>query len=268
MSKIADLYADQIKRNFKVFYANWEPGGPVELGDYGIMNGNIFTPVGKLKNDFAEFKGNVIEVADDATKDHKEFKSEGGVQVNMATKGSLSASGTTLAKASLEIKFTKKDSVFFNAAECTTTRISNKVKVGKILKSLLDDDRWEKRYCVVTELVTAGKTLVAISQSNDSAISFEADSPTLERINLTDASIKINLASERSIGYKVDAGEGLIILLGLCKMKNAFPWIDGAEFEPKTFKMTESTMLQIENEPKIKTENNSDELYFGQMGKE
>jgi hypothetical protein len=117
------------------------PGAPIELGDYGIMDGNIFIHMGKLKNDFEAFAGDVIQLSTDPTKDLMEFKSESGVDVNFMAKGSVNAAGTTLAKAALEIKFSEKDAVFFNAADCTTTRIANKAKVGDILMQMLEDKK-------------------------------------------------------------------------------------------------------------------------------
>lgn len=265
MSSIANLYTDEVKKHFKVLYANWIPGSPIELGDYGIMEGNIFIPVGKLKNDFNEFQGDVIQINADPLKDHNEFISESGVEVSFGAKGSVNSAGTTLAKATLEIKFSNKNSIFFNAAECTTTRITNKAKVGEILKELLKNERWQKEYCVVTDLVKAGKTIVAISQSNNSGISFEADSPAIEKINLGDASVKFNLTSERSIGYKVDAVEGLDLLMGLCKIKNPFLWWGGG-FKPKTFMLSDTMKFRIENTAAIKTEDSIDDLIFGQLG--
>jgi hypothetical protein len=264
----ADLYSDQIKKHFKIFYANWEPGGPIELGQYGILQGNIFIPVGKLEADFPqEFPKNTIQLASDPTKDQKEFKSERGVEVTLNAKGTLNAAGVPLAKAGLEIKFTKEDSIFFNAAECTTTRISNKAKIGETIKTLFKANKWRKEYCVVTDVVTAGKTIIAVSRSSNSAITFEAETPGIEKIDLADASIKLGLKTEKNIGYKVDAKDGLNILIGLCKIKNPFPW-NGPVFKPQKMKMTKSMHFRIENEPQIKTEASPDELYFGQLGME
>jgi len=267
MSKIANLYADEIKKHFKILYANWEPGGPLELGNYGFMDGNVFIPQGKLQDDFPEFNGNTIQIMQDPTKDQKEFKSEEGIEVILSAKGSVNPQGVSLTKALLEIKFSKKNSVYFNASGCTTTRIGNKAQVGDILKKLYKNDKWKKEYCVVTDLVKAEKAIVTISQSDNSAISFEADSPAVEKINLADASIKLSLSSEKNIGYKVPADEGVILLMGLCKIKNPFLWWGGG-FKPQPLKMTESMMYKMENAPGIKTEESADELIFGQMGKD
>lgn len=267
MSKIANLYANAVKNNFKVLFANWEPGGPIELGDYGILSDNIFIPVGKLKNDFEEFKGDVIQITLDPTQDHKEFKSEKGVEVNLVAKGAFNPQGVQLAKASIEIKFSSEDSIFFNAAGCSTSRIANKAKIGQIIKELKKQDKWEKKWCVVTDLVHAGKTLIAISQSSNSGLTLEADSPALEKINLADASIKLSPSFERSIGYKVVADEGLNLLIGLCKLKNPFI-IGPSQFKPRTMRMTASMEYNVENDNHIKTEESGDELIFGQLGKE
>ena len=267
MNSMAKLYTDEIKRHFKVLFANWIPGSPVELGDYGILDGNIFIQLGKLKDDFDEFKGDVIQTSPDPTKDHKEFKSDKGVEVNLLAKGSLNAQGVPLAKATLDIRFEKENAIFFNAAGCATTSITNKAKIGEIIKALAKNKRWEKKWCVITDVVNAGKTLVAISQSSNSGITLEASSPVLENINLDDVSVKLNSKFEKSIGYKINADEGLNLLIGLCKLKNAFSMTRGG-FRPSTMGITDSMEYQIENDPSIITENSLDELIFGQLGKD
>lgn len=268
MSNVAELYAQQLKKHFKILFANWEPGTPLRLGDYGILvGGNIFVPQGNLQADFTEFSGDAIKTVTDSTKDQKEFKSESGVEVSFNAKGSLNPQGVELAKASLEIKFSSESSVFFNAAECETIRIANKVEVGDKLRQLLKNRKWDKRYCVVTDLVLSGKTIVAISQSKDSSISFEAESPEIEKINLGDASLKLNLTSNKDIGYKVDAKDGLVVLIGLSKIKNPFPWWTKDRFDQKkAFYMTHQMMHVVEDE--LDAEENIDELIFSQLGME
>ncbi|NRA93668.1 MAG: hypothetical protein HRU26_13495 [Psychroserpens sp.] len=267
MSKVATLYSNEVKKNFKIFYANWEPGGPIQLGDYGVLDRNIFIPVGNIFNEFTEFQGDVVVIREDDKKDNKSFKSDKGVDVALRSKGTLNSAGNELAKAELEIKFSKENAIFFNAAECVTNRIVNKAEIGKILKQLLKAKKWKKRYCVVTDIVKAGKTIIAISESRSSEISFSASSDQVSSINLSDASVGLDFKSEKSIGYRVDAQDGLDILFGLCKLKNPFPWWNGPDFRPK-FAMNSSMLYSIENESDIKTETDSEDLFFGQLGME
>src|SRR5690606_13093943 len=259
---IAKLYSREVKRNFKVLFANWLPGSPIELGDYGIMRGDIFVPMGKLKNDFPEFAGDVIQTELDPTSDHKEFKSGDGIEVRFSPKGSITAGGAPLAKASLEVAFSRENSVFFDAAECRTTRIANKARLGEIVKSLMAQDRWNRKFCVVTEVVQAGRTTIAISSGRDSSISFEADSPAIQNINLADAGIGFSVARERDIGYKLNAPNGLSILIGLCKMKSPF-LTPVKNFSPLETLDTLSNGAEVAEE--VDTEVSVDELTFGQL---
>src|SRR5690606_21164573 len=120
---IAKLYSREVKRNFKVLFANWLPGSPIELGDYGIMRGDIFVPMGKLKNDFPEVAGDVIQPELDSTREHKEVKSGDGIEVRFSPRGSITAGAALLAKASLEVALSRDNSVLFSPAEGRTTRI-------------------------------------------------------------------------------------------------------------------------------------------------
>jgi hypothetical protein len=232
MKPIANVYAEAVRKHFKVFYANWEPGVPISLGDYGYLKEDIFVPMGNLVDDFVEFQNNFLKIITDPTKDHKEFKSESGIDVNFLPEGTVNIQGTTLAKALLEIQFSTENAVYFNALGCTTSRISNKVKLGETLETLINKRQWEKRFCVVTDLVVADKAIIAISNSNSSGISFDVSSPLMQQIDIADANVKLNLKTEKNIGYKIPANEGLMLLIGLCKFKSSFMF-KFPKFEPK-----------------------------------
>lgn len=236
MSSTANLYADEVKKHFRTLFANWEPGTELRLGDYGTLHGNLFVPEGNLEEDFPDnFPQDFLIIRKDETNDHKEFRSESGVDVTFSAKGSIGAAGVPLAKATLEVQFGQKDAIFFDAADCRTERISNKAKVGEVLAELYARDEWESKYCVVTDLVIAGRTILAISQSDSASITIEASSDQVAQIDLSDADVKVGFTSVRSIGYKVEAKQGLHLLMGLCQYKGGFLGINEG-FRPRTIK--------------------------------
>ncbi len=258
---VAKLYTDELKRNFKILFANWEPGTPLELGVYGLLSNNIFVPLGNIKQLGVNF-----DVVTDLVKDEKEFKSEGGVEVKFNPKASVTVTPGVSVNANLEIKFTRGKSIFFHAAECSTNRIADKVKLGKDLKNLLKKGDWKKKYVVVTDLVDSGNTIIAVSDSKDANITFQASSPTIENINLADASIDLTVTTRKDIGYKVEAVKGLQILMGLCKFKNPFPLLGDGSIMPIKMASSKELSTLIEDAPEIKTEQSPDDLYFGQLG--
>jgi len=50
MQSIADIYATTLHDQLKQ-YATWQPGTRVELGDYGELNGDIFSIRGNIVRD-------------------------------------------------------------------------------------------------------------------------------------------------------------------------------------------------------------------------
>ena len=81
MSKsIAKVYANTVKINQRILYGVWEPGFPVQLGDYGVMKGNIFTQLGNI-SEFEELKNFGLKIRNDDTQDPKTFTSNKGVPI-------------------------------------------------------------------------------------------------------------------------------------------------------------------------------------------
>jgi hypothetical protein len=261
-SSIAKIYADTVRENQRVLYGVWEPGFPVQLGDYGVMKGNIFVQLGNLR-DIDEMRNFKITKRTDNTKDEKFFTSQKGVQFELKPKVAASTKGAPI-KASIDINFTKENSVFFNAAECQFEMIENKFQVGQKLLEIYKQgkDKWKREFVLVTDRVIAKRALILISTSNDYSISFEADSK-ITAIDLAKASLGLSMKSQKSSGYKVVTEEGLTPLIGLSKIQSKFLWI-GSDFKPISAKYNKMMVETIQDSPNIKTERNSEDLMFAQ----
>lgn len=255
---LGPIYTKQVKENFRTLWANWEPGNPIKLGDFGIMENKIFVFMGNIK-DF----GITFKTRTDDTSDHKFFTSKEGVSYSLNAKADVPVAGVINAKAGLEISFSKENSIFFNAAECKTHMIENKHNLGIELQKLKQQKKWPRRYVAVTDIIVSEKAIIAISGSNNSKINFEAKAPEIEAIDLADASLNLGVTHEESIGYKVDGKEGLVLLLGLCKFQSRF-LSSNDKFKP--FKSTVNPMMisAMQDTDDFQTEESEDDLYFGQ----
>ena len=253
-----EIYTDAVYNNFKPLHANWEPGRPVQLGDYGVMKGRTFVHLGNIKDLGVNFSERADETSDD-----KQFTSTSDVNVTFHAKGTTTA-GVVNAKAGLEVAFGSKDAVFFNAADCTYNMIADKAAVGKRILALNDKEEWQREWVVVTDLVKAGATTVAISGGASASILFEAKGD-VDRIDLADASIGLSVKSSKNVGYRVVAANGLYPLIGLCKIQSAFL------FWPREFRPLSASIGDFhirgarEDSPRIKTEDTAASLYFGQL---
>jgi hypothetical protein len=258
MSTIVKIYTEAVRENLKPLFANWDPSKPVDLGDYGVLVDDVLINIGNIRDIGINF-----DVKEDTTPDRKSFSSEGSTEVKLNTKGAANISGSINAKATLEINFGSKDAVFFNAAECKYSMIRDKAAIEKEVMKFYKAQKWERNWAVVTDIVQAGATTIAISGANNASVIFEA-SGDVEKINLADASIGLSISNQKNVGYVIDAQKGLTPLIGLSKIQSKFLWF-GDKYKPLCTFYSANLLSVIRNSPNIRTEESEDDLYFGQL---
>jgi hypothetical protein len=123
---------------------------------------------------------------------------------------------------------------------------------------------WQREWAIVTDLVEAESTTLAVSGADQAAIAFEATSD-VPYIDLADAAIGLEVKMASNIGYQVVAEKGLVPLFGLCKIQNAFLWW-GDEFNPLSRRMTDLNVRRaLEDSPLVRTEESDEALFFAQL---
>lgn len=133
MKSIGEIYTESVRENLKPLFANWEPGKPVELGDYGQLDGATFIHIGNVKD-----LGISFETRYDETKDRKSFSSRGSAEIKFHSKGAAPIKGIASVKAKLEVNFSSEEAVFFNAAECHYFMMKNKSALGREIMKLYE----------------------------------------------------------------------------------------------------------------------------------
>jgi len=256
---VSSIYANEIHANLRPLFANWEPSQPIKLGDYGALEDNIFIRFGNITDmgiNFGERKDN--------RKDQKFFASKGSTELKFNGAGSAPAAGTVNVKASLEVDFSSDRSVFFNAADCEYSIINNKSALGDEVMRRYKNQQWNRGWVVVTDIITAGATTLAVSGSSSSSIVFEATG-NVPNINLADGSVGLTIKTAKNVGYQVVSAPGLVPLMALCRIKPGFLWFrDG--FRPLTLTMMNPAAIRaLEDAPQVETEGSEEELYFGQI---
>ncbi len=221
MATIAQIYTSALYRNFKPLYANWDPDQPIQLGSFGLLRGRTYTPLGQFDN------AALLKEVTNPNPSQKTFASRGGTQVTFHAAGSAPAGGIALANAAVEIGFSSEDAVFFNAADCKFSSVADKVKLGKEIMKRYRDKSWEREWVIVTDLIRAGSTTIVVSGSTNASILLEATGG-VQQINLADASLKLSVRNSRNVGYQTVSKEGVVPLIGLCKVQWKF-------FRPKDF---------------------------------
>lgn len=258
MSTIVEIYTEAVRQNLRPLFANWEPGKPVELGDYGTLVDDFLITVGNIRD-----LGITFGVSTDTTTDRKSFSSGGFTEIKLTAKGAANVSGTINAKATLEINFGSKEAVFFNAAECKFSMIRDKAAIAREVMRRYNADKWERDWAVVTDIVEAGATTIVISGADNASVIFEA-SGDVQKIDLANASIGLNITNQKNVGYVIDAQNGLTPLIGLSKIQSTFLWF-GDKYKPLYTLHSPRVLSAARNSSNIQTEESQDDVYFGQL---
>lgn len=239
MTKLASTLTRTLRKHFKPFYTNFPPGRPLELGDVGFLRDKQFIRQGNLR----DIDGiSPITVRPDSNGNHYEFSSSGEVSLGFTGKGQVDATGVVAAKAKVDISFSKKRAVFFNAADCTVESIDNLLVVGDEVMSLWREKRWNPRMVIVTTLVRAGNMTLVVSGSSGASIEIQADADAVQDLDLTDAGIGLTARSSKSLAFKSVGETGHNPLLSVSGVRKRF-WrpddftlksiaVEGAEANP------------------------------------
>lgn len=225
MARIWEVYTNDIHQNFKSYYANWPPNVPIRLGDFGILDHNLFKRKGNVKE---IFNVNFDVRSGEEEKSNYEYKSSDSTEITFSAKGQ-GGNGPVSLKASVTLDFSRSDSVFFFAAGCDHRSIENEIGLGSNILKIFDEEKWDDEWVIVTRVVVAAATTVIISSGDNASITLETDARP-SGIDLADASMRLGLRHEKNIGFKVITQQGLIPLLAFSKV-NVHWWSRDASLE-------------------------------------
>ncbi len=190
-------YITEMHQAFGYLFANWVPQDKIALGDYGRFQKGVFHRDGRLE----ELNIKVQRGAPDEARALYQYHSKNSSSAQLKLRGS-GRLAEARAKAGLEIKFTDANSVFFNAAGCALSTVTNLSAIGDEVRGRLENDTWDYDWVVVTSLIEAKSTTAIISTSSHGAIVFNAECD-VPHIDLADAALKLGVTSESNIGLKL-----------------------------------------------------------------
>lgn len=213
---VATAYCKQIRQGLRR-HAAFPPDLPVALGDFGRLHDHVFERLGSVHQ-----LGLTFDVVQGTGKSSYSFKSQGGVDVSLIAKGEVGPGGAPVARAGLDLQFSKADAVFFAASGVTVKVIDNLRTLEERLIELLDEGRWEADFYVVTELSVAARTTAVAASSADSSIRLEASNPSLDVIHLGDASLELQVKRSRNTGLEIITEAGHTPLMQLARLRGLF----------------------------------------------
>jgi hypothetical protein len=195
MSGMAQRYCSELHREFQNLHAVWEPGNPLKLGDFGVMDGSVFRKKGNI-----EQKGVSVVIEPDDDSKYFSYKTAASTEVKFYANGEAPVGGTVNGRAKIEILFSNENSIFFNATDCRHDGVKDLEKIGDSLMDLLENDKWDMDYMVVTGILRARATTIVISATSGSSILLEAGA-NVPTIDLRDANIGLSIKHDNKLSF-------------------------------------------------------------------
>lgn len=201
------------------YYATWNPGLPLKLGDIGTFKGNVFTKISDLESLNITF-----DTREDSTKTPLEHNSQGGVTITMKISGTIAPQGSVLtnADAGFVVEFGKENATLFKANNTTTPSIKDTIKLGKEIVKQFEEGVWDKSWVIITEVVEAESATIIISNSSNGKMELKANA-NLNAPNFDIADAKFNFSPQFSRGLetKIISTEGLTPLFKVMGIKTS-----------------------------------------------
>jgi hypothetical protein len=123
---------------------------------------------------------------------------------------------------------------------------------------------WDREWAVITDIVNAGATTIAVSGGTTSSVVFQA-SGNVPQIDLADASISFSVVSSSNVALQIAAEQGLSPLIGLSKIQHTFLFL-GNKFSPamliNNLGLVNRLQDTIKTDKSVSPEN---PIYFGQF---
>ncbi|MBK7214324.1 MAG: hypothetical protein IPH88_13700 [Bacteroidales bacterium] len=252
MASAQGQYTDELKRKFG-YYATWNPGVPLKLGDIGTLKDNVFTRLSTLEDFKIKF-----DIRPDETKTPLEHNSQGSVSVTTKLSGTVAPQGSALTNldAGIIVEFTKENSTLFKANNTTSPSIKDAIKLGNQILELYKKGKWNKNWVIITELVEAENATIIISNNSNGKIELKAnaniDAPTFD---IADAEFKFSTQFSRGLETKIISAEGLTPLFKIMGIKTRI-------FLPPIFKSANVQPFDLLTPDSARNEHKND-IFFG-----
>jgi endonuclease G len=246
-------YTSDLKKKFG-YYATWNPGLTLKLGDIGIIKSNVFRKIGELQKLGIEFS---VEL--DTTPTDLKYSSKGSVSLTTKLSGAATMPGSSLGQldAGILVEFTKENAILFQANNTLTHLINDTIHLGEAVLELFKAGKWDKNWVVITELVVAPSATILISNASGAKIELKANAQVnAPALDIANAKLQLSTQFSRAMETEIISKEGLTPLFNVMGIKTSL-------FSSPDFKAMGITGIDLLTPEKASDQNNKGKVFFG-----
>lgn len=214
---VIKFYLKNLNKKSQGYRATWLPSTPLQIGDFGVLENNVFSVEGNLKDMGIEFTTRESENPSDI-----DFSSENGINITFKASGDPVLEGSALkeAEAGVNIKFNNDKSYVFKLKGFKDTIISNLGEIKtKILKQFKDGE-WPKNRVIINKLLTANSATILISGEAGISVDLKATAEVgTENMDIANADLGFELAAGQKLSTEIIGQAGVTPLYRVVGIK-------------------------------------------------
>ena len=223
MASIAEMYCSEVKKDTRVYFAQWLPNTTIELGTVGVLNGHVFIPKTSLAEQGITGIG---EVADPSStpldiQSHKDVK----VTLKLAGQVSTGAPSIPQANAGVVVEFGHQGAYVIKAGASYEPRLANVARLEDEILARFKAGSWKKEWVVVSQLVKTPKASILVAQTSSAKVEITAqgDATVGQAVKLGDVKFSFDITSESGKVYNFLDANDVTPLFQLVGVKRRFP---------------------------------------------
>jgi hypothetical protein len=220
MAGSEDVYTSTMLTRFG-YLATWYPGTQLSLGLIGVLEGRTFIPKSSIRTLGVKF----TTTKDPSTDKKLQFKSSKSIQLHSKVKGSVLNVAPTIpkAKAGVAITFRRETGVVFGARGIGSTRIADVVALEAAIWDLWDRFLWDESWVVITELLSAQKTSILVSEGGEAKVELQASgSAKAGPIDVGDLAAGFKVVSSSGMHTQIVGESGMTPLFRAIRVRDSF----------------------------------------------
>lgn len=197
-------YVKEVKKEIGEL-ATWPPIDHVEIGSYGELRDGKFHRIGNIRT--LEWS---YTTQRDQTPGDMFFSSTDKVEVAFKAAGSAAPAGSGLAigDAGFAITFHKEGGVFFKAGGVVKEQIVDTAPIRQAMLRAYLNDKWNKRWVVITEVHEAADIVVLVSKKNgvNADLKVKGEVTAAPNVANADVEVMVTSGSEALVSWTADKG--------------------------------------------------------------
>ncbi|MBT1700155.1 hypothetical protein KK083_24920 [Fulvivirgaceae bacterium PWU4] len=239
MAQIYDIYSSGIKRKLNNYWAAWLPTTKYQLGDIGILNGNVFEKIGSLKELKIDYK-----TQDDTSSSPLELVSEAGVSFQFKVAGETNPAfeSVPVAEAGVKIKLESAGAFTVLCPDSYEPSIDEPMALQKRIIEAYEKRVWESDWTVITRLITAPSATILISNSLNSDVELSASADLKAALaQLGKADLGLSLKSQRGDMFKMIGAREITPFFQVAKLKRR--WFGDPKLRTRSVKISDKSSM-------------------------